>query len=189
MKGFVLLINLFVSTLVVAQGETPTLEQARAFLDKEDKTGFDFYNIYEDYEEFSYFSQKAEGEIIVSGTTIYKVVNHRLDHIQKFHCIQLEQTLTEKDAIELEKIIIKKYISGIPFAQLVEEYSINKNFHIDGLDMPIERIGKLGEEMQKHNVNEIFAVNDPVNNSYKVVIKNNNPAPRKAIFMWKAEYK
>lgn len=188
MKLVINVLLLLFSIFSVAQTKTPTKEQATEFINKEDKTGFSFYYVYEDDEQFEFYWQKADDEIIISGTTIYKVVNHKIENVQNFNSIQLEKTLSIKEAVELEKIIIKKYMSGMSFAKLEEEYSIHQFTPGTEQERPVERLGKMGEEMQKHGINEIFIANDPETNSYNIVIKNNNPIPRKAVFMWKAEY-
>lgn len=188
MKITAISIFILFSFSLIAQNKTPTSEQAKEFINKEDKTGFSFYYVYEDDEMFEFYWKKDDDEIIISGSTIYKVINHKIENIQNYNYIQLDKSLSIKEAIELEKIIIKKYISGVSFTKLEEEYSINRQAIGVEQERPIERLGKMGEEMQKHDTNEIFTSNDAENNLYNIVIKNNIPSLRKGVFLWQAEY-
>lgn len=190
MKIIIVVVSLFATALCIGQSRIPTQEEASAFFEKEDKTGFIFHSITEDDELFELYAKKQPGDVIVSGTRIYKVLNVKNVHIVNYSLLQLEQTLTPEQVLELEKTIIAKYNSGIPFVKLIEEYREYKYASNSEAEWPLENFDQHRREMfEKHKVGEIFTINDPANNSYKILIKNNNPFPEKVISIWEAEYK
>ncbi len=172
-----------------AQDRIPTEEEAARFFEREDKTGFIFRTITIDDALFELYARRSPGDVIVGGSKIYKILGIKTVHIQNFGSIQLQQTLAEKEVHELEKIIIEKYNSGTPFSDLNQEYGENKNAYTDDIDYPIENMGNLGREMEKHDVGELFVVNDPPNNSYKVIIKNRPAVAQMVVQVFEADYK
>lgn len=171
-----------------AQQAPPTVEEADRFFGREDKTGFVFRSITEGDELFGFYAKRQPGEVVIGSEKIYKVLTVKTVHIQNYGCIQLQQTLTERQAAALQKIIIERYKSGTSFIALNREYGENKNDIAANIEYPLENLGNQGREMEKHEVGEMFVVNDPANNSYKVIVKNKPPYPQKIVQVVEAEY-
>lgn len=181
---------LLLSIASVAQNRIPTEEEAARFFEREDKSGFVMQSYTEEDELFGFYSKRQVGDVIVSGTKIYKIIDNRMMKIQNYGVIQLPGTMTEKQAVEQEMAIHKKYKSGVPFSDLIMEYGENKHISNSAVEMPIDNLGEIQREMfDKYAVNEIFAINDADNTSYKVYLKNNNPVQKKVIRVFEAEYK
>lgn len=187
MKALFLLFVLY-GLNCTAQQAPLTVEEADRFFGREDKTGFVFRNITEGDELFDFYAKRQPGEVVIGSKKIYKILAVKTVHIQNYGCIQLQQTLTEKQAAALQKLIIQKYKSGTTFIALNREYGENKNDIAADIEYPLENLGAQGREMEKHEVGEMFVVNDPANNSYKVIVKNKPPYPQKIVQVVEAEY-
>jgi hypothetical protein len=191
MKIIAILLSIFASHFCFAQDKIPTQEEAEAFFEKEDKSGFLFHTVTEEDELFGLYANRQPGDVIISGTTIYQVVNVKKVHIINFGSIQLEQTLSTEQVAEIQKKIIEKYNAGVPFVELIREYSETKASASESavLEWPLENFNQKRKELfVKHKEGEIFAYNDPNNNEYRLYIKNSLSIPRKVAYVFEAKY-
>ena len=185
----ILIAFLIFSAGCMAQTRIPTEEEAARFFERQDKTGFVLQAYSEEDELFGFYSKRQVGDVIVSGTKIYKVIDNRMMKIQNYGVIQLPGSLTEEQAVEQEMAIHKKYKSGVSFGDLIMEYGENKHRSNSAVEMPLDNLSEMHREMfDKYAVNEIFAINDADNTSYHIYLKNNNPVQKKVIRVFEAEY-
>ena len=191
MKIIAILLSIFASHFCLGQDKIPSQEEAEAFFEKEDKSGFLFHTVTEEDELFGLYANRQPGDVIVSGTTIYQVINIKNVHIINFGSIQLEQTLSPEQIAKLQKEIIEKYNAGVPFIQLIREYGENKASASDSavLEWTLENFNPKRKEMfVKYAAGEIFAYNDPNNNEYRLYVKNSLSTPTKVAYVFEAKY-
>lgn len=190
MKNIVTVVLTIAGIVCNAQDRVPTQEEAVRYFETTDVSEFSRHTITEEDELFSLYSRHQPGDVIVSGSAIYKVEQVRKVHLVNFGAIMLEQTLTPSQAVELEKTIAAKYRSGVPFTKLIEEYSEYKYASNSEMEWVLENFDDHRKEMfEKYKVGEIFAINDPGNNSYHLYVKNSEPISGKVIYVWEAKYK
>ena len=189
MKNIGILLSILITTFCNAQDKIPTQEEARAFFEKEDKSGFLFHSITEDEELFELYAKRLPGDVIVSGTKIYQVIDIKKVHIINFGSIQLRQTLNIGQITELQEEIMKKYNSGVPFLQLIEKYSESKTPQSAVIEWPLESFNEKRKELfTTYKEGEIFAYNDLNNNEYKLYVKNSISTAKTVVYVFEAEY-
>jgi hypothetical protein len=112
-------------------------------------------------------------EPFVSDSFSYKVIEARKSFLLRVSYIYLDGTrLTMNQIDSLRKLIIRKYNSGIPFAVLAKEYTMDGNPNTDlgwvSVDM---LVNDFSNAVKQHQRGEIFTVDVPDKKWYHVTLK------------------
>src|SRR5688572_8715157 len=114
---------LLFSIFSVAQTKTPTEQEAREYFEKEHETTYVNTYFEEDGELFDLYSRKNPGDIIITGTEIYKVIGTKYITLYECSLIMFDEKKQSAAEIEsLQKTIISQYNFGVSLEQLAAKY-------------------------------------------------------------------
>ena len=189
MKEIILSLPLFLSLIAIAQTKTPTEQEARDYFEKEHETTYRTTYFEEDGELFDLYSRKNPGDIIITGTEIYKVIGTKFITLYECSLIMFDEKKQSAAEIEsLQKTIISQYNFGVPLQQLGEKYGTAESYTPEiSIDYENLSDGPLKKALGEHSQGEIFLVDFLNQLSYLMVI-NNNPTKQKSVSVQHAVY-
>lgn len=189
MKTITLLMMFLFSLYSYAQTKTPTEQQAREYFEKEHETSFVNTYFEEDGELFDLYSRKNPGDIIITGTEIYKVIGTKFVTLYECSLIMFDEKKQSAAEIEsLQKTIISQYNFGVSLELLGKKYGTPESYTPE-ISIVYENLsdGPLKKALDEHSPKEIFIVNFLNQLSYLMVI-NNNPIKQKSVSVQYAIY-
>lgn len=188
MKLINVLLLLF-SIFSVAQTKTPTEKEAREYFEKEHETTYVNTYFEEDGELFDLYSRNNPGDIIITGTEIYKVIGTKYITLYECSLIMFDEKKQSAAEIEsLQKTIISQYNFGVSLEQLAAKYGTPESYAPEiSIDYENLSDGPLKTALKEHSSKEIFLVNFLNQMSYLMVI-NNNPTKQKSVSVQHAVY-
>jgi len=191
MKAIALfLISLF-SVCAYAQTKIPTEQEAREFFATAHDTAVVTLTIMEeDAELFDLYSQKKPGDIIITGTEIYKVIGTKLITLYECSLIMFdEKKQPAAEIVSIQNKIISQYNFGVSLQQLGEKYGLPESYSPEiSIDYENLSNGPLKMALEEHSPKEIFLVQFENQISYLMVI-NNNPTKQKSVSVQHGVYK
>lgn len=186
-----LLLLLFITLplTALAQTKTPTEQEAREYFEKEHETTYTSTYFEDDGELFDLYSRKNPGDIIITGTEIYKVIGTK--YITLYECSMILFDEKKQSAAEIEslqKTIISQYNFGVSLEQLAAKYGTPESYTPEiSIDYENLSDGPLKTALKEHSPGEIFLVSFLNQMSYLMVI-NNNPTKQKSVSVQYAVY-
>lgn len=189
MKYSFLLFLVFIYSFGHAQNQIPTEQEARDYFEKEHETTYVNTYFEEDGELFDLYSRKNPGDIIITGTEIYKVIGTKFVTLYECSLIMFDEKKQSAAEIEsLQKIIISQYNFGVSLELLGKKYGTPESYTPDiSIDYENLSDGPLKKAIDEHSPKEIFLVNFLNQMSYLMVI-NNNPIKQKSVSVQYAVY-
>lgn len=189
MKTITLLMMFLFSLYSHAQAKTPTEQQAREYFEKEHETSFVNTYFEEDGELFDLYSRKNPGDIIITGTEIYKVIGAKFVTLYECSLIMFDENKQSAAEIEsLQKTIISQYNFGVSLELLGKKYGTPESYTPEiSIDYENLSDGPLKKALDEHSPKEIFLVTFLNQKSYLMVI-NNNPTKQKSVAVRYAVY-
>ncbi|MHA3788527.1 hypothetical protein ACX0HA_09985 [Flavobacterium hauense] len=189
MKAKALFIISLFSLCAYAQPKIPTEQEAREYFETEHKTTYVTTYFEEDGEFFDFYSRKNPGDIIITGTEIYKVIGTKFVTLYECSLIMFDEKKQSAAEIELlQKTIISQYNFGVPLQQLGEKYGLPESYAPEiSIDYENLSDGPLKKALEEHSPNEIFLISFLNQISYLMVI-NNNPTKQKSVSVQQAVY-
>lgn len=187
MKSSILLLFSIFTILSSAQNKTPTLEEAKVFLEKTDSVLT--YVIPDSDEKYVEYVDKKIEEIIIKGSDIYKVLEFKEVLAANYGFILLDtNNLSLNEINTLRETIIYKYNFGIPFSQLSEQYSIEKSSD-NSLYIGTNDFGQQFQAiLDTHFSGEIFTIDPPLLQNYAVILQNTPATLKKFVVVEHAVY-
>lgn len=188
MKLINVLLPLF-SIFSIAQTKTPTEQEAREYFEKEHETTYVSTYFEDDGELFDLYSRKNPGDIMITGTEIYKVIGTKFITLYECSLILFDEKKQSAAEIEsLQKTIISQYNFGVSLEQLAAKYGASESYTPEiSIDYENLSDGPLKKALEEHSPGEIFLVNFLNQMSYLMVI-NNNPTKQKSVSVQYAVY-
>lgn len=180
---------LLFSFFSIAQNKTPTEQEAREYFKKEHETTYINTYFEDDGELFDFYSQKNPGDIIITGTEIYKVIGTKFITLYECSLILFDEKKQSAAEIEsLQKTIISQYNFGVSLEQLAAKYGTSESYNAE-ISIVYEDLsdGSLKKALDEHSHGEIFLVKFENQISYLMVI-NNNPIKQKSVSVHQAVY-
>ena len=159
-----------------AQDKIPTPQEAEKFFNDADVMLGEIQTYFENEPFYSTFSKSNVGDIVITGSNMYKVL--AIENVMVQDCGMLlfnTEKLSFKEINTLRKSIIAKYKSGISFGDLVAKYKNDAVKGIESYDVIIhQQTTEFQEALKKHNRGDIFAVDVPNTNNCSLVFINGN---------------
>lgn len=178
MKTIALLLVL--TSYAVSAQETPTPQQAAAFLNAHINATVD---ISEYNKSYNLLKDHKPGEIIIDGKNIYKIVKDTTATAYKAGYIYLDtKKLSEEQIQQLTDDIFSQYTNGMPFNELIEKFSMDKNPNAADLKFTEgQMVATFEKAVKEHKAGEIFIVKTPEKGWYHIVRKNEEDHSIRAI--------
>lgn len=189
MKVIALFLLCLFSICAHAQTKTPNEQEAREYFEKEHKTTHISTYFEDDGELFDLYSRKKPGDIIITGTEIYKVIGTKLITLYECSMIMFDEKKQSAAEIEsLQKTIISQYNFGVSLQQLGEKYGTPESYTPEiSIDYENLSDSPLKKALEEHSPKEIFLVTFVNQISYLMVI-NNSPTKQKGVSVQHAVY-
>lgn len=168
--------------------ETPTPEQAKAFLDSHINAELDiseynkFYDLLKDHKP---------GEIVVDWKNIYKIIEPiTVTGYSAGYIVIDTKKFSEEQIQQLADDIFSQYKNGIPFTELIEKFSMDKNPKAAELKFTDgQMVATLEKAVKEHKAGEIFIVKTPEKGWFHIVKKNEDDKQINAIRVEHALYR
>lgn len=188
MKTLVLSLLLGIPFICVAQ-DNIDIQKARSFFASANQTQVVEMTLSEsDGEMYDLYSNKAVGDIIITGEDIRLVKEKRL--LTAYNCSVFffnKEILGAENAIKKRNTILSKYNFGVSFKELADKYATPETssddfvFYYESLNE-----GPLKEALGSHNPGKMFLVEVSNNFSYLIVI-NSPPAQQNTVILLQPE--
>lgn len=164
--------------------ETPTPQQAKAFLDAHINAEVDFSEYDKTYE---LLKGHKPGDIVIDGDNIYKIIESITVTGYNAGYIYLDTKKLSEDQIkQLTDDIFSQYNNGMPFQELIEKFSMDKNPNAAELKFTDgQMVATFEKAVKEHKAGEVFTVATPEKGWFHIVKKNEDTRQIKAI---RAEY-
>lgn len=153
-----------------------TVEQANTFIENHSELKSEIWKVNPEIEKdvaFTIFKNKTKGDIFSDQNNIYKVIDSKKTNALRASYIFLDgNQLTLQKINELRKIILEKHKSGIPFAKLANEYTMDSSKDGDlGWFTEGMMVKEFEEAIKNHQQNDIFTIDLDKEKWYYVSLK------------------
>jgi len=164
--------------------ETPTPQQAKAFLEAHINAEVDINEYNKAYE---LLKSHKPGAIVVDGKDIYKVIEATTVTAYNAGYIYLDTKKLSEDKIkQLTDDIFSQYKNGMSFSELIERFSMDRNPNAAELKFTDgQMVPTFEKAVKEHKAGEVFTVETPDKGWFHIVNKNEDDRQINAI---RAEY-
>jgi parvulin-like peptidyl-prolyl isomerase len=168
--------------------ESPTPQQAKAFLAAHINAEADISEYNKTYE---LLKDHKPGVIVIDGKNIYKIVEPTTISAYNAGYIFLDtKKFSEAQIQQLTDDIFSQYGNGIPFRELIEKFSMDKNPNAVELKFTEgQMVPAFEKAVKEHKAGEIFTVPTPEKGWLHIVRKNEDNRQINAIRVEYAVYK